>query len=229
MSREKILVVEDDEDIAELIRYTLVRENFRPVVCGSGEEAVRKLQNEPFNIMLLDIMLPGIDGIDICKKVKSDERYSSIPVIMITARGEESDVVTGLEIGADDYIIKPFSPRVLVARIRSALRRRHAEKTIEGEPVEAGDFMIHPGKREVLVKGVPVELTNLEFLVLQFLAKKPGWVFSRYQIVEGVRGDNYPVTDRSVDVCIVGLRKKLGDHGDRIETVRGAGYRFREE
>ena len=229
MSREKILIVEDDEDIAELLRYNLVKDGFRPVGVGSGEEALKKLCSDSFNVILLDVMLPGLDGIDICRRIKADERFTSIPIIMITAKGEESDIVTGLELGADDYIVKPFSPRVLVARIRSVMRRQRAEKTTGGEPVEIGDFTIHPGKREVHVKGQPVDLTNLEFLVLQLLAKKPGWVFSRYQIVEGVRGDNYPVTDRSVDVLIVGLRKKLGVHGDRIETVRGAGYRFKEE
>jgi two-component system phosphate regulon response regulator PhoB len=148
---------------------------------------------------------------------------------MLTAKGEESDIVTGLELGADDYIVKPFSPKILVARIKTVLRRKSAEPVDDSQPILIHDLAIHPGRREVLFKKRPVELTNMEFRVLHLLAGKPGWVFSRYQIVEGVRGDNYPVTDRSVDVLIVGLRKKLGAAGDYIETVRGVGYRFREQ
>jgi two-component system phosphate regulon response regulator PhoB len=229
MSHEKILIVEDDEDIAELIRYNLVKDGFRPVGVLRGEDAIKRLQSDVFDLVLLDIMLPGIDGLEVCRRIKADEKLRSIPIIMLTAKGEETDVVIGLELGADDYIVKPFSPKIVIARIRSVLRRKQADKSEGTGPLEIGDFTIHPGRREVQIKGKPVELTNLEFLVLYFLAKKPGWVFSRYQIVEGVRGDNYPVTDRSVDVLIVGLRKKLGDAGNCIETVRGAGYRFREE
>jgi two-component system phosphate regulon response regulator PhoB len=147
---------------------------------------------------------------------------------MLTAKGEEPDIVTGLELGADDYIVKPFSPKVLIARIKTVLRRKSAEPVDESAPLQVHEMQIHPGRREVLFKNKPIELTNMEFQLLHFLASRPGWVFSRYQIVEGVRGDNYPVTDRSVDVMIVGLRKKLGDAGSLIETVRGAGYRFKE-
>lgn len=229
MSHEKILIVEDDEDIAELIRYNLVKDGYRPVGVIRGEDAIRKLKDETFDLVLLDIMLPGIDGLEVCRRMKADEKLRAIPLIMLTAKGEESDIVTGLELGADDYIVKPFSPKIVIARIRSVLRRKLSEKSGGTEPLIIGDFTIHPGRREVLIKEEPVVLTNLEFLVLYFLAKKPGWVFSRYQIVEGVRGDNYPVTDRSVDVLIVGLRKKLGEAGSAIETIRGAGYRFREE
>ena len=148
---------------------------------------------------------------------------------MLTAKGEESDIVSGLELGADDYIVKPFSPKVVIARIRSVLRRKQSEKATGGTPLSISGLSIHPGRYEVRVDGELITLTNLEFLVLHFLARKPGWVFSRYQIVEGVRGDNYPVTDRSVDVLIVGLRKKLKSAGSLIETVRGAGYRFKGE
>ncbi|MBN1575204.1 MAG: response regulator transcription factor [Chitinispirillaceae bacterium] len=229
MSHEKILIVEDDEDIVELVRYNLAKDGFRPTGVIRGEDAMKKLQTESFDLVLLDLMLPGIDGLDVCRQIKGSEKLRLIPIIMLTAKGEESDIVTGLELGADDYIVKPFSPKVVIARIRSVLRRRSAEKTGGIEPLVVGDFTIHPGRREVMVCGRPVELTNLEFMVLHFLAKKPGWVFSRYQIIEGVRGDNYPVTDRSVDVLIVGLRKKLGEAGNCIETVRGAGYRFKEE
>jgi two-component system phosphate regulon response regulator PhoB len=147
---------------------------------------------------------------------------------MLTAKGEEPDIITGLELGADDYIVKPFSPKVLVARVKTILRRKFSSNVDESKPLEMHGLTIHPGRREVFYRGKRFELTNMEFQVLHFLATRPGWVFSRYQIVEGVRGDNYPVTDRSVDVMIVGLRKKLGDAGIFIETVRGAGYRFKE-
>jgi two-component system, OmpR family, alkaline phosphatase synthesis response regulator PhoP len=229
MAREHVLIVEDEEEIQELIAYNLSREGFRTSVAGSGEDALKKVRSERVDLVLLDLMLPGMDGLDVCKIIKKEEKTSSIPVIMLTAKGEESDIVTGLELGADDYIVKPFSPKVLVARIKTVLRRKSAEPIDESQPIIIHDLAIHPGRREVLIKKHPVELTNMEFRVLHLLAGKPGWVFSRYQIVEGVRGDNYPVTDRSVDVLIVGLRKKLGAAGDYIETVRGVGYRFKEQ
>ena len=229
MSHEKILIVEDDDDIAELVRYNLVRDGFRPLAVPSGEEALERLKNYPFDLVLLDLMLPGIDGLDVCREIKGIDNLRSIPVIMLTAKGEESDIVTGLELGADDYIVKPFSPKVVIARIRSVLRRRISEKLVGAEPLVFGELSIHPGKRDVLVRNERIVLTNLEFMVLHFLARRPEWVYTRYQIVEGVRGSNYPVTDRSVDVLIVGLRKKLGTAGDYIETVRGAGYRFKGE
>jgi two-component system phosphate regulon response regulator PhoB len=229
MSREHVLIVEDEEEIQELVAYNLSREGFRTSIAGSGEDALKKVRAERFDLVVLDLMLPGMDGLDVCRTLKKEEKTMAIPVIMLTAKGEESDIVTGLELGADDYIVKPFSPKILVARIKTVLRRKSAEPIDDSQPLIIHDLAIHPGRREVLVKKHPVELTNMEFRVLHFLAGKPGWVFSRYQIVEGVRGDNYPVTDRSVDVLIVGLRKKLGAAGDYIETVRGVGYRFREQ
>jgi len=229
MAREHVLIVEDEEDIQELIVYNLSREGFRTSIAGSGEDAVKKARAERIDLVILDLMLPGIDGLDVCKLLKKEEKTQSIPIIMLTAKGEESDIITGLELGADDYIVKPFSPKVLVARIKTVLRRKSAEPVDDSVPILIHDLAIHPGRREVLVKKRPVELTNMEFRVLHLLAGKPGWVFSRYQIVEGVRGDNYPVTDRSVDVLIVGLRKKLGLAGEYIETVRGVGYRFKEQ
>jgi two-component system, OmpR family, alkaline phosphatase synthesis response regulator PhoP len=229
MAREHVLIVEDEEEIQELVAYNLSREGFRTSVAGSGEDALKKVRAERFDLIVLDLMLPGMDGLDVCRTLKKEEKTMAIPVIMLTAKGEESDIVAGLELGADDYIVKPFSPKILVARIKTVLRRKSAEPVDESQPILIHDLTIHPGRREVLIKKHPVELTNMEFRVLHFLAGRPGWVFSRYQIVEGVRGDNYPVTDRSVDVLIVGLRKKLGAAGDYIETVRGVGYRFREQ
>lgn len=229
MSTISILVVEDEETIQELIAYHLKKEGFRVTCVGSGEEALVKIRNEEFNLVLLDLMLPGIDGLEVCRGVRKHPASENVPIMMVTAKGEESDVVAGLELGADDYMVKPFSPRVLVARVKTLLRRRRKANAETGSPIEIHGIAIHPGRHEVTVNGKQINLTNMEFRVLYHLASQPGWVLSRYQIVEGVRGENYPVTDRSVDVIITGLRKKLGTSGDWIETVRGVGYRFKEE
>jgi two-component system, OmpR family, alkaline phosphatase synthesis response regulator PhoP len=228
MSHEHILVIEDEEDIQELIRYNLSKEGFRIDAALSGEDGLKKLRKEPPDLVLLDLMLPGMDGLEVCRTLKKNDKMEHIPVIMLTAKGEESDVVIGLELGADDYIVKPFSPKILVARIKTVLRRKSTAQVDNSQPLTIRDLAIHPGRREVQFRDTPILLTNLEFQVLHLLAGRPGWVFSRYQIVEGVRGGNYPVTDRAVDVLIVGLRKKLGDAGSFIETVRGVGYKFRE-
>jgi len=229
MPKERILVVEDEEDILELIRYNLAKEGYQVTGALSGEEALKKVRTEGFDLIVLDLMLPGIDGLDAAKKLKSDPKTAHVPILMLTAKGEEADIVTGLELGADDYVTKPFSPRVLIARIRAVLRRK------AGKPDEAERSMlrihnleIDLGRRSVLVSGQAVDLTYTEFQVLYILARRPGWVFTRSQIVDAVRGDDYPVTDRSVDVQIVGLRKKLGPCSSLIETVRGVGYRFKE-
>jgi two-component system alkaline phosphatase synthesis response regulator PhoP len=228
MPHERILIIEDDEDIQELIRYNLSKEGFQTVAALSGEDGLKKIKKDPVNLLVLDLMLPGMDGLDVCRILKKDDKTNHIPIIILSAKGEESDVVTGLELGADDYIVKPFSPHILLARIKSVLRRKSAEPVDTTQPLMVHDLEIHPGRREVLFRKNSIVLTNLEFQVLFFLAGKPGWVFSRYQIVEGVRGDNYPVTDRAVDVLIVSLRKKLGEAGSYIETVRGVGYKFKE-
>jgi two-component system phosphate regulon response regulator PhoB len=173
-------------------------------------------------------MLPGIDGLEVTRILKNDPKTEHIPIIMLSAKEEEADIVAGLELGADDYITKPFSPRVLVARIRAAIRRKKKEYPEDASEIEIHDLTIHPGRNEVLIGGKPLDLTYTEFQILYSLAKRPGWVFTRSQIVDAIRGDDYPVTDRSVDVQIVGLRKKLGSYSNYIETVRGIGYRFRE-
>jgi two-component system phosphate regulon response regulator PhoB len=228
MPHERIFIIEDDEDIQELIRYNLSKEGFHTIAALSGEDGLKKIKKDPADLLILDLMLPGMDGLEVCRILKKDEKMQHIPIIILSAKGEESDVVTGLELGADDYIVKPFSPNILIARIKSVLRRKSAEPVDSTHPLIIHDLEIHPGRREVLFKKNSIILTNLEFQVLFFLANKPGWVFSRYQIVEGVRGDNYPVTDRAVDVLIVSLRKKLGEAGSYIETVRGVGYKFKE-
>lgn len=229
MAKEHILVIEDEEDILALVQYNLLKEGYKVTTAASGEEGLSAARKGKPDLVLLDLMLPGMDGLEVCRALKRDPETRDIPLVMVTAKGEEADIVAGLELGADDYVAKPFSPRVLVSRLRAVLRRRTRELPEEGGMIQIHDLVIHPGRNEVLVQGVPVELTFTEFRVLHFLASRPGWVFTRYQIVNAVRGDDYAVTDRAVDVQIVGLRKKLGPCGAFIETVRGVGYRFRDQ
>lgn len=228
MAKERILVVEDEEDIAELIEYNLLKNGYEVDVVSSGEEALRSAGKSGCDLVLLDLMLPGIDGLEVCRRLKAELSTADLPVLMVTARGDDADVVAGLELGADDYLVKPFSPKVLIARVGAVLRRRPAETPDEMKVVTAGDMKILPGRREVLVRGNPVSLTYTEFNILLALSRKPGWVFTRSQISEAVRGDSYHVTERSVDVHVRALRKKLGTAAAYLETVRGVGYRFRE-
>lgn len=220
--------MDDEEDILELVRYNLEKDGYRVTCVASGEEALHAIREEFPDTIVLDLMLPGQDGLDVCRKLKSDSDTNSIPIVMLSAKGEDADIVTGLELGADDYVTKPFSPRVLLARIRAVLRRKSKESLTEDSVICVGDLTINPARHEVRVGTEPVTLTATEFSILQYLARRPGWVFTRDQIITAVKGDDYPVTERSVDVQIVGLRKKLRDSGNLIETVRGVGYRFKE-
>jgi two-component system, OmpR family, alkaline phosphatase synthesis response regulator PhoP len=233
MLRQCVLVVEDEDDIRELVGYNLLKEGYQVAEVTTGEEALAAVESKTPDLLLLDIMLPGLDGLSVCRKLKGDPKYKSIPIILLTAKGEESDIVVGLNMGADDYVTKPFSPKVLLARVQAVLRRAEVdradlEEKREHEVIEIRDLKIHPGRHEVFAGGKRMDLTATEFKLLHFLAKRPGWVFTRQQILDGVHGDNYAITDRAVDVQIVGLRKKLGPAGDSIETVRGVGYRFKE-
>jgi two-component system alkaline phosphatase synthesis response regulator PhoP len=228
MPHESILVIEDEQDIQELVRYNLAKEGYKVDSVLTGEEGLKRARENPPDLIVLDLMLPGMDGLEVCKILKSGPKTHHIPIVMLTAKGEESDVVSGLELGADDYITKPFSPKVMVARIRAVLRRRSRQEVDAKSTLQVHDLVIHPGRHEVLVSGEPVTLTATEFRLLHCLARRPGWVFTRQQIVDAVHGEDYAVTDRSVDVQIVGLRKKLAAVGEYIETVRGVGYRFRE-
>ncbi|MEJ2168161.1 MAG: response regulator transcription factor, partial [Desulfobacterales bacterium] len=212
MPKERILVVEDEEDILELVRFNLVKEGYQVAGALTGEDALKKARAEAFDLVVLDLMLPGIDGLEVAKKLKSDQKTGQVPILMLTAKGEEADIVTGLELGAEDYVTKPFSPRVLVARVRAILRRKSGQPDADPTSMlRIHNLEIDLGRRSVLISGQAVELTYTEFQLLYILARRPGWVFTRSQIVDAVRGDDYPVTDRSVDVQIVGLRKKLGD------------------
>lgn len=227
MANESILVVDDEEDVLELVRYNLDKSGYQVETASSGEEALTKARRKLPDLLILDLMLPGMDGLEVCKKLKNDAKTEGLPIIVLTAKGEETDIVTGLELGADDYVTKPFSPKVLIARVRRILRRA-VSREVEKPPIRIRDLVMDPGRREVLVKGKRVNLTFTEFNILYALARRPGMVFTRYQIVDAVRGEDYPVTDRAVDVQIVSLRKKLGSCGSYIETVRGVGYRFKD-
>ena len=229
-----VLIVEDEEDIRELVSYHLLKEGYQVASVASGEEALSVAEKQLPDLILLDVMLPGMDGLTVCQRLRASPKTADVAIMMLTAKSEEADIIRGLNLGATDYVTKPFSPKVLLARVRAALRRKLAVAT-EDEDVEEGDeviemhgLMIHPGRHEVRVGGEHVSLSSTEFRVLYFLASRPGWVFSRQQILDGVHGDNYAITDRAVDVQIVGLRKKLGEAGKYIETVRGVGYRFKE-
>jgi two-component system phosphate regulon response regulator PhoB len=228
MSGEKILVVDDEENIRELVRYNLAREGYQVSTVGSGEEALKHVSEKMPELIVLDLMLPGMDGLDVCRQLKNDSRTAHIPIVMLTVKGEESDIVIGLELGADDYITKPFSPKVLLARLKAVLRRKKSESIGETDVITVGDLVIHPGRHEVLVQGKSIKLTSTEFRILHLMARRPGWVFTRYQIVDAARGEDAAVTDRSVDFHITSLRRKLGPCSDYIETVWGVGYRFKE-
>jgi two-component system alkaline phosphatase synthesis response regulator PhoP len=228
MARNKIFIVEDEEDIIELLRHNLARERFEVSAASDGEKALKAIAREMPSLILLDLMLPGIDGLEVCRILKKENKTADIPIVMLTAKGEESDIITGLELGADDYITKPFSIKVLVARLRAVMRRRQKPPAEKDAVIRIHDLAINPGRHEVLIKGKPVEMTFSELRILHLLAGRPGWVMTREQIVDAVRGEDYAVTDRAVDVQIVGIRKKLGSKADYIETVRGVGYRFKE-
>ena len=229
MSKNKnILLVEDDPDIKELISFNLSNQGHQVFEANNGELGIEKARKNLPDLILLDLMLPGIQGLDVCRIIKADQETKDTPIIMVTAMGQEEDIVKGLETGADDYITKPFSIKVLLARVSAVLRRSFEEYDQDSDKsLLINGISIKPRLREVRVKDKVIDnLTFSEFQILYLLAGHPGWVFTRYQIINKIRGDNYPVTDRSVDFQIVGLRKKLGGAGKFIRTVRGVGYRF---
>lgn len=229
MLKETILIVDDEEDIVELIKYNLGNEGYSILTAFTGEKAIKIASRFQPDLIVLDLMLPGIDGLDVTKYLKNNKKTNNIPIIMLTAKGEESDIVIGLEMGANDYISKPFSPKVLIARIRAIFRRRKKDSDLKPERInQEGSLIIDRAKHLVTIDGTILDLTLSEFELLSFLVDKKGWVFTRKQIVDAIHGEGYSVTERSVDVIIVGLRKKLKNHASEIETVRGVGYRFKE-
>lgn len=230
MAHEKVLVVEDEQDILELLTYNLEKEGYRTVTALTGEEALERVSEDKPDLILLDLLLPGLDGLEVCRRLKHDDCSRDIPILMVTAKGEDSDIITGLEIGADDYITKPFSPKVLIARIRSSLRRKTSSpEEKKNNKITIGEITIDISRHRVTCRGKYIHLSATQFAILVFLAQNPDWVFSRNQIIESVKGGDYPVTERSVDVQILGLRKKLGELGKYIQTVRGFGYTLKVE
>ncbi len=227
MEKGTILVVDDEEDIVELVELNLTREGYRVLGCTTGEKALEIAKLKLPNLIVLDLMLPGMDGLEVCRRLKRSPKTAHIPIVMLTAKAEEADIVAGLELGADDYVTKPFSGKILAARVRRLLRKA-AEPAGEQEVIQVHDLTIDPARHEVWAKDSKADLTRTEFDILHTLAKRPGLVLSRYQIVNAIHESGYVVTDRAVDVQIVALRRKLGPCGQYIETVRGVGYRFRD-
>jgi len=228
MMTKKIIVIEDEEAIQELLHYNLNKEGYDITCVENGEEGIKTAKKELPDLIILDLMLPGIDGLEACKILKNDPLTEHLPIVMLTAKGEEADIIVGLELGADDYIIKPFSPRVLLARIKAVLRRKATKPLNDDETVRYKKLTLKPGPHKVLIDNNNVDLTPSEFKLLHILMKKPGWVFTRSKIVDVLRGNQYAVTDRSIDVVVVGLRKKMGICSEYLQTVRGVGYRFGE-
>lgn len=225
MAKPPVLIVEDDTDIAQLVRLHLDKAGYAARVATSGTAALAAVQSDPPACILLDIMLPDLDGFDVCRKLKRDASTRDIPIIMVTSKGEESDVVVGLELGAEDYVTKPFSPRVLVARVRAVLRRREGDSGAK-VVLAGGDLVIDPGRHAVKVRGEEVELTLTQYKLLAYLAARQGFVRTRDQMVAAVRGEDAVLSSRAIDVHIAALRQRLGDLGDIVETVRGVGYRL---
>jgi two-component system alkaline phosphatase synthesis response regulator PhoP len=231
MNKPVILSVEDEEDIQELVSYNLVKAGFHVLCAESGEEAIEKLGSSNPDLVILDLMLPGINGLDVCKTMKRIDSLKEIPIIMLTAKGEEIDIITGLDLGADDYVSKPFSPKILIARIKAVLRKK-SENSLrrikeEDSKIVKDNLVIDPVRYEVKVDGNRVKLTVTEFNILKMLAQRASWVFTRQQIIDAVKGYEFSVTPRAVDVHIFSLRSKLGKAGKKIESVRGSGYRLR--
>jgi two-component system alkaline phosphatase synthesis response regulator PhoP len=228
-ARKHILVVEDEEDILELLRFNLVKEGFSVATATRGEDGLKAVAQKRPDIILLDLMLPGLNGLEVCRKLKGDPKTAGIPIVMVTAKGEEADIVVGLEVGADDYVTKPFSIKVLISRVRVTLRRQQSQAYDPKTEVHIRDLEISPSRFQVFANGKAIEgLTVTDFRLLHFLASRSGWVLNRQQILDAVRGEEVAVTERAVDVQMVSLRKKLGQRADYIEAVRGVGYRFKD-
>ncbi len=222
------LIVEDENEIADLVKFHLERDGMQVSVARNGRKAIEMVQGAGYDLIVLDLMLPDLDGLEICRRLKGQDRTKEIPVVMLTARGEESDIVAGLEMGADDYVTKPFSPRVLMARLRNALRKTGATEPTERISLVNGRLLIDRERHVVTVDGQTIELTVTEFGILHFLALRPGFVRTRDQIISAVHGRNTVLSSRTVDVHVTAVRRKLGALGECVQTVRGVGYRFRD-
>jgi two-component system phosphate regulon response regulator PhoB len=229
MNRAKVVIIEDEPDIVEVISYNLKREGYQVSASNRGDEGLSLVRNQSPALVLLDLMLPGTDGLSICQQLKADPITRDIPIIIVSAKGEESDVVIGLGLGADDYIAKPFSPRELLARVKAVLRRGPVRDDQQKERIQIKDLMIDTTRHEVNIAGEQVKLTSTEFKLLFQLASQPGRAFSREQLLNRVVGEGVIVVDRNIDVHIRSVRKKLGAYSQMIQTIRGVGYRFLDE
>ena len=227
MRKTKALIVEDEKDIVELVHYNLEKEGYSVTAVTSGEDALKALERDLPALIVLDLMLPGMDGLETCRLIKQEPKAKNIPIIMLTAKSEESDVIVGLKLGADDYVTKPFSPKILLARIKAVMRRT-AEKQVPHEVRNIEALTIDVPKHKVVYKDKELHLTMIEFSILEFLSRQPGRVFFRDQIMDGAWKEGKFIVDRAVDVHVRGLRKKLGKAAYLVETVRGVGYRFKE-
>ncbi len=233
MKRENVYVIEDEPDILEVIEYNLSREGYRVGASRDGSDGLRKVREEHPDLVLLDLMLPNLDGIEICKRLKNDPVTRPIPVVMLTAKGEESDIVLGLGVGADDYVTKPFSPKELVARVKAVLRRGPLKESTDKQEritltAEGGSVVVDAGRHEVVIDGENIIFTATEFRLLHYLASHPGRVFTREQLINRVIGEDAVIIDRNIDVHVRSVRKKLARYREMIETIRGVGYRFRD-
>lgn len=229
MKKTKIVVIEDEADILEIIDYNLSKEGYEVCSALDGEEGLQLVKKEVPDLVLLDLMLPGLDGIEVCRKLKADAATQSISIIMVTAKGEESDIVLGLGMGADDYVSKPFSPRELMARIKSVLRRGSLKEDNAQNQISRDGLLIDVNRHEVCLKGNKIAMTAMEFRILHYLASHPGRVFTRENLLSHVSSDDIFIIDRNIDVHIRTIRKKLDRHRDLIETIHRVGYRFRDE
>jgi two-component system, OmpR family, alkaline phosphatase synthesis response regulator PhoP len=229
MSKEKLLVVEDDPDIRDLIKHAMLKEGYEVTTTTQGEEGLHLAQQGKFDLVLLDLMLPGMDGLEVCRRLRSDNNLRTTAILIITAKDDEVDVVMGLELGADDYLVKPFSVRVLLARVRALLRRMREMITDPQETlINLGPLCIDPSRHLVSIEGQSIDLTLAEFRILQTLARRPGRVLTRNQLLDLALGQDHFVLDRTIDVHVSALRRKLGDAGHWVETVRGVGYRLKD-
>jgi len=226
MGKAKLLIVEDEEDIRELVELNLTQEGYEVLSCETGEQALEIAGSKLPDLIILDLMLPIIDGFEVCRIIKNNDITAHIPIIILSAKSQETDKIIGLELGADDYVTKPFSPRELIARIRAILRREKGQQL--SNRIKRGNIVIDSTKHKVTVRREEISLTFTEFKLLEFMARRPGVVFSRADILDAVSGEDAIVYDRTVDAHIKSLRHKLGSAKDYIETVRGAGYRFKE-
>ena len=232
MAEEKkhILVIEDENDVAELLHCNLTRQGYSVDTAARGDDGLKAVAHKPPNLILLDLMVPGMNGLDVCRELRKNPKTADIPIIMVTAKAGEDDILTGLEAGADDYMTKPFSIKILISRVRVALRRQPLQPYDAKTEIRVRDLVISPSRYKVIAKGKTVEgLTLTEFRLLHALASRPGWVLTRQQILDAVLGIEVAVTERAMDVQMVGLRKKLGPYANCVEAVRGVGYRFKDD